>query len=169
MPRLPLQSRSIGRGGDKMGANVAALERLDFGLLGSSVSYLIRRAQIDISRQYLSSVGKRNQVSYGEFCALILAAANPGIDQIQIALMLDLDKANTASLIRKLVQSGWMSRRQPMHDRRCQGVFLTPAGVTRLVAIKREMREFDERLCHTLNESERVKAVELLQKICFRS
>jgi DNA-binding MarR family transcriptional regulator len=168
MPRLTSSGHAVARGGDRVRANIAALERLEFGSLSQSVSYLIRRAQVDISRQFLVGVGRRNRISYGEFCALILAGANPGIDQIQIALMLDLDKANTASLIRKLVKEGWMSRRQPKHDRRCQGVFLTPAGVTRLVTIKREMCEFEQQICLLLDDSERSQTMELLRKICFR-
>ena len=144
-----------------------ATSRADLGLLTGSVGYLIRRAQLDLTRQFLAGVGARNDIQPGAFSVLTLTGANPGIDQVQVAERLGLDKANVATLIRSLVKADWLARRRITHDRRCQGVFLTPQGVCRLAALKREMRELEHHFCAALNESERATLAALLGRICF--
>lgn len=144
-----------------------AQSAFDLNFLESSVGYLLRRAQLELSRQFMHTVGTRNGIRPGAFGALVLASANPGIDQMQIATMLGLDKANVASLIRDLVRGGWLARRRVARDRRCQGVFLTPGGVGKLAALKREIRDLDQSFCRSLSDSERTTLVRLLARVCF--
>jgi DNA-binding MarR family transcriptional regulator len=142
-------------------------EAADLGALAGSVGYLIGRAQLELTRQFLAGMGKRNRIKSGAFSVLSLASANPGIGQMHIARRLGLDKANVATLIRSLVNADWLARRRVADDQRCQGVFLTPGGVARLAAMKREMRDLERHFCASLNDAEKAALVALLVRVSF--
>ena len=138
------------------------------GALNDSMGYLLRRTQLEHLRQFANDIGKKVAIRPGAFSVLVLAGANPGIDQMRIAQLLGLDKANVAAAIRDMAAAGWLTRRRIARDRRCQGVFLTPSGVVRLAALKREMRQFERRFCAPLSEPEHTMLLRLLRRLCFQ-
>ena len=113
------------RGRQKAGSTTVGL---DLDCLPTLIGFNIRRAQIalwrDFNRQFADG-----DVRPGVFSALLLANANPGIAQIDIANQLGIDKASVVTLIDRMEQSGWVERRRSTEDRRRQGIFLTPEGV----------------------------------------
>ena len=70
----------------------------------------------------------RWDVRPGVFSAMLLANANPGIAQTDIANQLGIDKASVVSLIDRMEHAGWVERRRSTEDRRRQGIFLTARG-----------------------------------------
>jgi len=152
-----------------MGADEAVAEPIELDDLSQSVCHVLRRANLELARRYMATIGERHSVRPGVMGILMVTGANPGINQVDIAHQLGLDKANAAELIRSLETTNWIARRRSVQDRRRQGVYLTQLGVQRLGALRRDMREFERDTFSAFSNEERDTLVELLKRIAFRS
>jgi DNA-binding MarR family transcriptional regulator len=137
---------------------------LDLGVLPGLLGYNIRRAQIALWRDFHRNVSK-GEVRPGLFSVLVLASANPGIAQIQLARQLAIDKASVVSLIDRLERSGLIARRRSAVDRRRQGIFITAEGAKRLKVLKREMLNHEKRFSDRMSEVELQQLIGLLQRL----
>lgn len=137
---------------------------LDLDCLPTLIGFNIRRAQIalwrDFNRQFADG-----DVRPGVFSAMLLANANPGIAQIDIANQLGIDKASVVTLIDRLEQSGWVERRRSTEDRRRQGIFLTPAGAKACRSLKKEMIEHERKFVSRYTEQELRVLISLLRRL----
>ena len=137
---------------------------LDLDCLPTLIGFNIRRAQIalwrDFNRQFSDG-----DVRPGVFSAMLLANANPGIAQIDIANQLGIDKASVVTLIDRLENSGWVERRRSTEDRRRQGIFLTPAGAKACRALKKEMIEHERKFVSRYTEQELRVLISLLRRL----
>jgi DNA-binding MarR family transcriptional regulator len=106
-----------------------------------------------------------SEVGAGIFGLLVLAGANPGIAQIQIATHLNVDKASVVSMVDKLEESGWLVRRRALDDRRRYGLFLTPEGARQLKQLKGQMQEREQELASLYSDEERRQLIGLLQRM----
>jgi DNA-binding MarR family transcriptional regulator len=147
----------------------AVAEPLQLHDLSQSVCHVLRRANLELARRYMATIGDRHSVRPGVMGILMVTGSNPGINQVDIAHQLGLDKANAAELIRSLEATNWIARRRSTEDRRRQGVYLTPLGVQRLGALRRDMREFERATLADFSDEERETLVELLKRIAFKS
>jgi DNA-binding MarR family transcriptional regulator len=145
-------------------SKVPASVGLDLDCLPSLIGFNIRRAQIalwrDFNRQFADG-----DVRPGVFSAVLLANANPGIAQIDIANQLGIDKASVVSLIDRLEHSGWVERRRSSEDRRRQGIFLTPAGKRACRSLKKEMIEHERKFVSRYSEQELRVLISLLRRL----
>src|ERR1044072_2071201 len=80
---------------------------VDLDCLPTLLGFNIRRAQIALWRDFNRNVAE-GYVRPGVFSALLLANANPGIAQIEIANQLGIDKASVVSLIDRMEEAGWV-------------------------------------------------------------
>jgi DNA-binding MarR family transcriptional regulator len=137
---------------------------LDLDCLPTLIGFNIRRAQIalwrDFNRQFADG-----DVRPGVFSAMLLANANPGIAQTDIASQLGIDKASVVSLIDRMEHSGWVERRRSTEDRRRQGIFLTPEGVKACRALKKEMLEHERKFVSRYTEQELRVLISLLRRL----
>ena len=137
---------------------------LDLDCLPSLIGFNIRRAQIalwrDFNRQFADG-----DVRPGVFSAMLLANANPGIAQTDIASQLGIDKASVVSLIDRLEHSGWVERRRSTEDRRRQGIFLTPEGVKACRSLRKEMIEHERKFVSRYSEQELRVLISLLRRL----
>jgi DNA-binding MarR family transcriptional regulator len=101
----------------------------------------------------------------GVFSALLLAHANPGIAQIQIANQLGIDKASVVALIDRMEDAGWMTRRRSTDDRRRQGIYLTPAGTKTCRALKKEMIDHERKFVSRYTDQELRTLIALLRRL----
>lgn len=147
----------------------AVVEPLAFDDLAQSVCHVIRRANLELARRFMATVGERHSIRPGVMGILMVTGTNPGINQVDIANHLGLDKANAAELIRSLEASSWIARRRSMQDRRRQGVYLTPLGVQRLAALRRDFKEFERVMFAGFSHDERDALLVLLRRIAFPS
>jgi DNA-binding MarR family transcriptional regulator len=150
-------------------SNEAVTEAIIFDDLAQSICHVIRRANLELARRFMATVGDRHSIRPGVMGILTVTGANPGINQVDIAHQLGLDKANAAELIRSLETSNWIARRRSLQDRRRQGVFLTPLGVQRLHALRRDMREFEHVTFAKFSQQEHETLIALLRRIAFPS
>ena len=82
---------------------------LDLDCLPTLLGFNIRRAQIALWRDFNRNVAQ-GYVRPGVFSALLLARANPGIAQIEIANQLGIDKASVVALVDRMEDAGWVTR-----------------------------------------------------------
>ena len=137
---------------------------LDLDCLPTLIGFNIRRAQIalwrDFNRQFADG-----DVRPGVFSAMLLANANPGIAQIDIANQLGIDKASVVSLIDRMEHAGWVQRRRSTEDRRRQGIFLTPAGTKACRSLKKEMIDHERKFVSRYTEQELRLLISLLRRL----
>lgn len=137
---------------------------LDLGVLPGLLGYNIRRAQIALWRDIHRKVG-RGGVRPGLFSILVLASANPGVAQIQLARQLAIDKASVVALVDRLERAGLIARRRSTVDRRRQGIFVTALGARRLKILKREMMSHEKRFLDRMTEAEAQQLIGLLRRL----
>jgi DNA-binding MarR family transcriptional regulator len=137
---------------------------LDLDCLPSLIGFNIRRAQIALWRDFNRSFSDAD-VRPGVFSALLLANANPGIAQIDIANQLGIDKASVVSLVDRMESAGWVERRRSTEDRRRQGLFLTAAGVKVCRSLRKEMIEHERKFVSRYSEQELRLLISLLRRL----
>ena len=84
---------------------------LDLDCLPTLLGFNIRRAQIALWRDFNRNVAE-GYVRPGVFSALLLASANPGIAQIEIANQLGIDKASVVTLVDRMEDARWVTRKR---------------------------------------------------------
>jgi DNA-binding MarR family transcriptional regulator len=142
---------------------------VELGNLSRSVCHMIRRANLELARRFMSAVGHQHSIRPGVMGILMVTGMNPGIGQVDIAHQLGLDKANAAELIRSLEAEKWITRKRSTKDRRRQGVYLTAMGVQRLLALHHDTRKFEEGLLSSFSPEERDMLLVLLKRVTFPS
>jgi len=96
---------------------------------------------------------------------LRIVGAEPGITQRALAERLSIFPSRLVLLLDDLAGRGWVERYPTPEDRRSNALRLTKAGATRLEAVGRVAREHQADLCAALDETERDRLRELLEKI----
>ena len=96
---------------------------------------------------------------------MLLANANPGIAQTDIANQLGIDKASVVSLIDRMEHAGWVERRRSTEDRRRQGIFLTAPGVKACRSLKKEMIDHERKFVSRYTEQELRLLISLLRRL----
>ena len=142
----------------------AQATQLDLDILPSLLGFNIRRAQIALWRDFNQNVAD-GEVRPGVFSLMLLANANPGIAQIEIADQLAIDKASVVALVDRLENAGWVQRKRSTEDRRRQGLFLTPAGTKAFKTLKKEMVEHERKFADRFTDQERKTLISLLQRL----
>lgn len=137
---------------------------LDLDCLPTLLGFNIRRAQIALWRDFNRNVAE-GDVRPGEFSALLLAQANPGIAQIDIANQLGIDKASVVALIDRMEDFGWVVRRRSTEDRRRQGIFLTAAGGKACRSLRKEMIDHERKFVDRYTDQELRTLISLLRRL----
>ena len=102
---------------------ISTLEKkVDFGHLPNYLGYQIRQAQTAIFRDF-AGLMKDVGVTPGEFSLLTLLDANPGINQITLTRVYQLDKSTLSYAINGLKQRRLVKRVRDgyLHERRLRG------------------------------------------------
>ena len=102
-------------------------ETLDLGRLGDFVGFRLRRIQNQLSRAFAAET-QRYGLRHGEFSALAIIGANPGLSQMMLAREVGLDKSAAVLVIDDLERLGFAQRRRSATDRRRYALYATPAG-----------------------------------------
>jgi DNA-binding MarR family transcriptional regulator len=137
---------------------------INMDLLPSLLGYNVRRAQIELWRDFGASVAE-GEIRPGLFSMMLLIGANPGIAQIDLANQLGVDKASIVALVDRLENAGWVQRKRSTEDRRRQEIFTTPAGAKKLAQLKREVQDHDGKFCALYTPEELRQFLDFLQRI----
>jgi len=137
---------------------------IDMDILPELLGYNVRCAQLALQRSFVRTMGN-TEIGTGVLGLLVLAGANPGIAQIQVATHLNVDKASVVSMVDKLEETGWLVRRRALDDRRRYGLFLTAEGTRQLKLLKVQMQEREQSLVALYTDEERRQLIGLLQRM----
>jgi DNA-binding MarR family transcriptional regulator len=128
-------------------------ERVTLGRLGDFVGFRLRRIQNQLSREFAGET-QRYGLRHGEFSALAIIAANPGLSQMMLAREVGLDKSAAVSVIDDLERLGFAERRRLPTDRRRYALYATPAGEAALAAMFEKLESVEHDALDALDPSE---------------
>ncbi len=126
--------------------------------------YLIRRAH-QTSMAIFAEELAEFEVTSLQFAIVQALIDEPGADQITVAQRVALDAATAGSVILRLEERGWLRRESSPTDKRRKLLWLTSAGQTMAMEMKKPARKVQQRLLGALSESEREQFVALLKRI----
>jgi DNA-binding MarR family transcriptional regulator len=130
--------------------------------------FLVRRLHqisVAIFMEEMASL-ELTPVQYG---ALMIVAAQPGIDQSALAAELGVDRANAGDVLARLSKSGYLTREPSPSDRRFIQVRLTAQGTALLRKAAGRARKVQERLLLPLAPKDRKAFVALMNQIISAS
>lgn len=104
-------------------------------------------------------------ITPGQYGALTIVAATPGIDQHSLARRIGLDASTTGGIVARLVQRGLLARRVALADRRSRVLALTASGRRLLAAAGPAVRAAQRRLLAPFAPAERRSLVALLTRL----
>lgn len=137
---------------------------LDMAAIGTSVGYRLRRAQIAIFQDIIKTFAAHD-IRPAQYSVLVLIAANPGLNQSEVAAALGIKRANFVALIDGL-EARDLARRLPTEtDRRSYALHLTDAGQTLLRELNRLQRDHEERVIALIGEDRRADLLDMLERI----
>jgi DNA-binding MarR family transcriptional regulator len=137
--------------------------KLQFGELDGLLGYRLRRAQGAMHRDYLASVAGLD-LSQKQTATLWLVHANPGVSQVQLASALGMDRATMMAVVDRLEKRGFVVRKRSATDRRCQELYLTPAGQSILRKVKARIARHEARFKALFTPGELEALMAALQK-----
>ena len=100
-----------------------------------------------------------------QFAILNALMDDPGEDQITLAGRVAFDAATSGSVISRLEAKGWVRRKADPNDRRRKLLWITPAGQTVALQMKRAVGKVQSRLLGPLDDAERAQFGALLGKL----
>lgn len=144
--------------GNSLGASAGA------GVLEHSLGYHIRRVQLANFRNFARYV-RRPKATPTQFTMLVLIDANPGMSQVDLGAILDMDRATTMTVVDKLESRKWVVRKRSTVDRRKHELHLSAQGRTALTAMRKEVDEHESVFAERLTEREKRELLRLLKKL----
>ena len=136
----------------------------EFGLLSGLIGYQVRRAQVAVFQHFAASFATL-ELTPGQFGALVLIQANPGLSQSALGAALGVDRSTVVPLIDRLEARGLVVRAQSPKDRRSHALQLSPGGVKLLALAETRVREHEAAIAGRLSATERGTLLELLSRI----
>jgi DNA-binding MarR family transcriptional regulator len=145
-------------------APIARVPGLDYGVLDELLGYTLRRAQVAMFLAFHAAT-RGQDITPPRFTALVIVAANPGIGQSALGLVLGIARSGAMMLTDWMEERGLVERRRRPNDGRAWGVHLTPRGEKVLAAMKRRVAAEDRRRAAVLSAAERRELLRLLEKL----
>jgi DNA-binding MarR family transcriptional regulator len=137
---------------------------VDLGTLPTALGYLLRRAQVAVFADFITSleeVGLRP----GQFSALLVIAGNPGLSQRELCAALSIQEANFVPMMNGLVRRRLALRRPSAADHRRHALHLTARGATLLRRAQALQRSHEARLTARLGATGRATLTRLLREL----
>ena len=135
-----------------------------FGALGDSIGYVLRRAQLASTADFLEAM-REVDLRPTQFSVLILINENPGVRQSEVCAALGLQKANFVPLLNELERRGVAERRPGIPDRRASALHLTERGAAVLRRALQLHGEWEERVAARLGPRGREQLLALLREL----
>lgn len=145
-------------------------EHLDLGRLGNFIGFRLRRIQNQLSDAFTAQsveLGLRP----GEFSALAIISANPGLSQAKLSREVGLDKSATVTVVDDLERLGFAERRRSPNDRRRHALYTTRAGEAALGKMFARLELVERDVLIALGARDVQILSELLDRVydsCFR-
>jgi len=145
-------------------AGQSTSDSIAYGPLDTSMSFLLRIAQLKTYDRLFTAAGER-PFRPGETTVLWMIHGNPGIRQRVVAQRLMIKPPHMTKLIRALEEQGLVARRIPDEDRRAVELTLTPAGVAKTKELASWFFDLDQVARAPLTAKEQEQLMRLLRKL----
>ena len=99
------------------------------------------------------------------YSVMVLIAANPGLNQSEVAAALGIKRTNFVALIDNLERRGLARRAPTLADRRSYALFLTDAGSVLLDKLQALQREHEARVIARIGAINRTHLLKMLEQI----
>jgi DNA-binding MarR family transcriptional regulator len=136
---------------------------VELGRLENSLGYRLRVAQLRIFGAF-SEVASAHELTPSQFAVLLLIEANPGIKQIELAEVLDLDRSSVLRLVDRCEAAKLVRRGSSKADRRIAPPVLTARGRALLEKLEPVVAR-KEAAASGLTRAERSTLARLLKRI----
>ena len=141
-----------------------AQKPVNFGRLPEYLGYQVRQAQAAVFRDF-ARLMKDVGVTPGEFSLLTMLDANPGINQITLARVYQLDKSTLSYAINGLKKRRLIRRMRDRADKRYYTLWLTDVGREVLTRATERVEEQEREMDAVLRPGERVQLLDQLKRI----
>jgi DNA-binding MarR family transcriptional regulator len=136
--------------------------------LGEDANFLLARANALAITEGNSALAEHG-LRVRSYSVLVLAAAEAGPSQRELAEILRLDPSQVVALVDELEGRGLVDRRPAPGDRRANVVVATEEGRDLLARATVSAGLAEHRVLEELDASERIQLVALLRRIAFRT
>jgi DNA-binding MarR family transcriptional regulator len=132
-----------------------SLDGFDLGVLNDDVLvFRIRRIRDLLAERFRQSSTEGRGLRAGEFSALALIDANPGISQSDLARIGGFDQTALVSILDDLEEHAWAVRKRDRTDRRRHRMEITPKGREALADLLNRARENEAPARNALSKEE---------------
>lgn len=129
---------------------------IDYGVLDTLLGYAVRRAQIRLYEDFVTSLAPWG-ITPPRFSAMVIVSRNPGLKLTQLAKVLGIARSGAVILVDALEELGYMQRQAVPEDRRAFSLSLTQKGLAALGDIVKAVQAHDERMARMFTADEQVQ------------
>lgn len=137
---------------------------VDFGLLPELLGYQIKRAQERVYGGFSARL-RRLGLTPGQFAALVLVEANPGLTQTALAQALGSNRSLMVRTLDRLEDAGLVAREPSPRDRRSHAIIVTDQGRTQVARLKADVRAHEDRIAKALGREAFDTLLDLLARL----
>ena len=137
---------------------------IDYGVLDTLLGYAVRRAQIRLYEDFVTSLAPWG-ITPPRFSAMVIVSRNPGLKLTQLAKVLGIARSGAVILVDALEELGYMQRQAAPEDRRAFSLSLTKKGQADLMKITQAVQAHDVRMAASLTEAEQAQLLSLLGRL----
>jgi DNA-binding MarR family transcriptional regulator len=153
----------------ELGANGAAGETIagrivDLGPLPGQVGYMMRRAWLAMSQDFLRTFADV-AIRPAQFGVLLIIERNPGLKQADVSAALGIKRTNLVALLDGLEERGFARREEAAGDRRSYALHLTSKGMALLERLRELHAEHESRMIARIGEEGRAQLLSLLAAV----
>ncbi len=154
---------------DAPGQGVEALpNEINLDVLDFTLSFFLRSLSMAVSRDWEGRLDGLDPIrGTGRVTALFLIANHPGIRPSVIAKVSLKDRSEIGRVLDGLESKGLITRRTGATDSRSRALFLTGAGESIVVELRRRVQESRE-FFGDVSDEDYVEVIALLRKIYWR-
>ena len=134
------------------------------GALHDVLGFHIRLAHGAVYRHFTETFA-RLELTQKQVSVLWQIDLRPGISQIELGNLLQMDRASTMTIVNRLQERGFVRRRRSSTDRRKQSISLTAEGEVALAEAKNCVVQHEAWLKQRFTPDEIEKLVEMLKRI----
>lgn len=132
--------------------------------LPGMVGYVLRRTQLAVFRDFLLAT-EHLAITPAQFSLLTVAAERPGLKQTDLALALDVKRANMVAMLDAMETRGLVTRKPVPHDARSHSVEITPAGRALLRRLDAAIDAHEAKITAGLGAEGRARLLALLEAV----
>ncbi len=134
---------------------------IDYGVLGESVGFLLKRAQMAVFADFIATFAAAD-IRPAQFSVLVIVGRNPGLKQSQVSAALSIKRTNFVPLLDSLEDRGLVKRKMAAMDRRSHALHLTAKGLALLKELSLLWEQHEQRIQDKLGGNGRAQLLTLL-------